>query len=125
MPEEMTAKLAGRRQQEAVQVLSSRRVLRNGKEPISMSLDHGEEDSPPSQSGKETLALVEEPVERGAADAELARGAQLVPVVEVEDEENVLVDYCVQIEEFRTGDGKTGWQVSGGNGDIFAANDTA
>ena len=61
-----------------------------------------------ASSGKETLALIEEPIERGATDAELTRGAQLVPVVEVEDVENVLVHDVVEIEEFRSVDGIAG-----------------
>src|SRR5580698_8899766 len=38
----------------------------------------------------------EEPVESGAADAELARGAKLVAVIEFEDELNVAANRCIE-----------------------------
>jgi len=44
---------------------------------------------------------VEDAIERGAADAQLAGGLELVAVIHLEDEMNMAMDHCIEIKDPR------------------------
>ena len=74
---------------------------------------------------RENGFVAEDAVERGAADAELTRGAELVAVVQIEDVLDVLVDHGVkaQVLAVRSGLGVTVHFKKGGDEQIFRADD--
>ena len=91
---------------------------------IGLSVVNRAEDGPVVGAGStgEWHAFFEQPVKCGAADSELAGGAELVSAVEMENMEDVVVDHGVQIPGLRSPNQRRIGRMGGRDSQIFGSN---